>query len=336
MYRDQYYLADLRLQQRQFRDLEYLAQLAGNRGMLWDAQRQLANVNVQEQWANRRLSRLQKHVAGLEQEQQKFAHKLPQSKNLFQAVSNSFNSPKNLEVVQHFRDKMKTDLNVQNQLAGLAGKELTDLRSRVAHERDPQRRLALREELTKINKDVAQGKLPISAKQPQVKQVVERLAKEQDPKKVQDLQKQLGQLTKTEAPHTANILTQDKLSSLKQGLAKFPNPKKRNDLEAQVAQLGQSVEERKRAELAREKIDSITAQAAKQGDVQKRDELLGQLKELGKTSTSGPVGRLDVLGNGRTLRASYPLNRTNKSGRELKKPWKTSEKSKQSYCASNP
>ncbi len=233
IYRDQYYLADLRLQQRQFRDLEYLAQLSGNRSMLWDAQRQLANVNIQEHWANMRLNRLEKKVAGLEQEQHKFANKLPQGKNLFQAVSNSFNSPKNLKVVQNFRDKMKTDLNVQNQLAGLAGKELTDLRSRVAHERDPQKRLALRDELTKINQDVAQGKLPISAKQPQVKQVVEKLAKEQDPKKVQNLQKQLGRLTKTEAPRSAELLSQDKLASLKQDLAKFPNPQKRNDLEAQ-------------------------------------------------------------------------------------------------------
>ena len=256
--------------------------------MLWDAQRQLANVNIQEHWTARRLNRLEKKVAGLEQEQHKFAQKLPQGKNLFQAVSNSFNSPKNLKVVQNFRDRIKTDLNVQNQLAGLAGKELTDLRSRVAHERDPQKRLALRDELTKINQDVAQGKLPIPAKQPQVKQVVDRLAREQDPKKLQDLQKQLGRLTKTEAPRTAELLSPDKLASLKQDFAKFPNPQKRNDLEARVGQLQQSVEQRKQAELTREKIDSITTQAAKQGDVRKRNELLGQLKELAKTALTGP------------------------------------------------
>ena len=319
MYRDQYYLADLRLQQRQFRNLEYLAQLSGNRSMLWDAQRQLANVNIQEHWANMRLSRLEKKAAGLEQEQHKFAHKLPPGKNLFQDVSNSFNSPKNLKVVQNFRDKMKTDLNVQNQLAGMAGKELTDLRSRVAHERDPQKRMALRDELTNINKDVAQGKLPISAKQPQVKQVVERLAKEQDPKKVQNLQKQLGQLTKAEAPRTADILTKDKLASLKQDLAKFPNPQKRNDLEAQVAQLGQSIEERKRAELTSEKIDSITAQAAKQGDVRKRDELLGQLKELGKTPAAGPAGRLDLLGQRQNLESQLSIEQDKQKRAVLEK-----------------
>jgi hypothetical protein len=319
MYRDQYYLADLRLQQRQFRDLEYLAQLSGNRSMLWDAQRQLANVNIQEHWANMRLNRIQKHVTGLEQEQRKFAHKLPPGKNLFQDVSNSFNSPKNLKVVQNFRDKMKTDLNVQNQLAGMAGKELTDLRSRVAHERDPQKRLALRDELTKLNKDVAQGKLPISAKQPQVKQVVDKLAREQDPKKLQDLQKQLGRLTKTQAPLAADILTQDKLGSLKQDLAKFPNPQKRNDLEAQVAQLGRSVEERKRSELAREKVDSITAQAAQQGDVRKRDELLGQLRQLEKTPAAGPAGSLNLLGQRQNLESQLSIEQDKQKRAGLEK-----------------
>lgn len=319
IYHDNYYLADLRLQQRHYRDLVYLSQLSGDRGMLGDAQRQLANVNIQEHWAMGRLNRLGKNVASLKQEEHKFAQKLPPGKNLFQAVSNSFNSPKNIKVVQNFRDKMKTDVNVQNQLAGLAGKELTDLRSRVANERDPQKRLALRDELSKINKDVVQGKLPISVKQPQVKQVVERLAKEQDPKKVQNLQKQLGRLTKTGEPRASDLLTPDKLASLKQGLAKFPNPQKRNDLEAQVAKLGQSVEERNRAELTREKIDSITAQAARQGDVRKRDQLLGQLKELGKTPEAGPAGKLDLLGQRRNLESQLSIEQDKQKRAVLEK-----------------
>ena len=321
IYRDQYYLADLRLQQRQFRDLAYLSQLSGNRGMLWDAQRQLANLNIQEDWASRRLNHLQNTVAGLEKEQHKFAQKLPRGKNLFQAVSNSFNSPKNLKVVQNFRDRIKTDLNVQDQLAGLAGKELTDLRSRVAHERDPQKRLALRDGLTRINQDVAQGKLPIRAKQPQVKQVVDKLAREQDPKKLQHLQKQLGRLTKTEAPRTAELLSPDRLASLKRDLAKFPNAQKRNDLEAGVGQLQQSVEQRKHAELTREKIDTITAQAAKQRNVRKRNELLGQLKELAKPALTGagPAGGLNFLGQRQNLESQLSIEQDKQKRAALEK-----------------
>ena len=321
IYRDQYYLADLRLQQRQFRDLAYLSQLSGNRGMLWDAQRQMANLNIQEDWAARRLNHLQNTVAGLEQEQHKFAQKLPRGKNLFQAVSNSFNSPKNLKVVQNFRDRIKTDLNVQDQLAGLAGKELTDLRSRVAHERDPQKRFALRDGLTKINQDVAQGKLPIRAKQPQVKQVVDKLAREQDPKKLQHLQKQLGRLTKTEAPRTAELLSPDRLASLRRDLAKFPNAQKRNDLEAGVGQLEQSVEQRKHAELTREKIDTITAQAAKQRNVRKRNELLGQLKELAKPALTGagPVGGLNFLGQRQNLESQLSIEQDKQKRAALEK-----------------
>jgi hypothetical protein len=319
IYGDQYYLEDLRLQQQQFRDMVYLAQVSGNRDMLWDAQRSLADVNIQEQWTSRRLNRLETIVAGLKQEQGKFSQRLPQGTNLFQAVSNSFNSPKNLKTVQNFRDRIKTDVNVQNQLAGMAGKELTDMRSRVAHERDPQKRLALRDELNKINQDVAQGKLPIPAKQPQVKKLVDRLTKEQDPKKVQNLQKQLGRLTKTEAPQTAQLLSPDKLTSLKQEVAKFPNPEKRNDLEARVGQLQKSVEQRKQAESTREKIDSITTQAAKQGDVRKRDELLGQLKDLGKTPSASPAVGLNLLGQRRNLETQLSIEQDKQKRTTLEK-----------------
>ncbi len=319
IYGDQYYLEDLRLQQQQFRDMVYLAQVSGNRDMLWDAQRSLADVNIQEQWTSRRLNRLETTVSGLKREQGKFSQRLPQGSNLFQSVSNSFNSPKNLKTVQNFRDRIKTDVNVQNQLAGLAGKELTDMRSRVAHERDPQKRLALRDELNKINKDVAQGKLPIAVKQPQVKQLVDRLAKEQDTKKVQNLQKQLGRLTKTEAPRTAQLISPDKLTSLKQEVAKFPNPEKRNDLEARVGQLQQSVEQRQQAESTREKIDSITTQAAKQGDARKRDELLGQLKDLGKTPSASPAVGLNLLGQRRNLETQLSIEQDKQKRTTLEK-----------------
>ncbi len=319
IYSDQYYLEDLRLRQRQFRDLVYLAQISGNRRMLWDAQRQLANVNIQENWTNRRLSGLEKHLGRLQQEQHKFARKLPSAANLFQAVSNSLNSPRNLKVVQNFRDKMKTDLGVQNQLAGMAGKELTDLRSQVARERNPQKRLALRDELSKISKGVDQGKLPIPAKQPQIKQVVQRLTKEQDPKKIQNLQKQLGGLTKSDTPRTADILTQDNLASLKQGLDKFPNPQKRNDLQAQFVQLQQSVEQRNHAVLTGDKIDHITAKAAQETDVAKRNGFIRQLQELEKAPAAGLAGRLHSLGQRQNLESQLSIEQDQQKRAVLEK-----------------
>ncbi len=319
IYGDRYYLEDLRLQQQQFRDMIYLAQVSGNRDTLWDAQRQLANVNIQEQWTTMRLNRLESTMTGLEQEQLKFTQKLPQGTKLFQAVSDSFNSASNLKTVQNFRNKMQTDRNVQNQLAGLAGKELTDMRSRVAQERDPQKRMALRNELTRINDDTAQGKLPILAKQPQVKKIVEKLAKEQEPKKVQNLQNQLGRLTKNETPRTSELLSPDTLTSLKQGLTKFPNAQKRNDLEVRVGQLQQSVDQRKLAESNREKIHSITTQAAKQGDTGKREALLGQLKELEKTQSAGPSNRLNLLGQRQNLETQLSLEQDKQKRANLEK-----------------
>ncbi|HMK35181.1 MAG TPA: hypothetical protein VK463_08960, partial [Desulfomonilaceae bacterium] len=303
MYHDHYYLADVRLRKKQLNDLMYLAQLSGNRNMLLDAQRRLADLNVQSRWAAMRLNRLQTKLTGLEQEQNKFAHKLPPGKNLFQAVSNSLNSPANLPIVQNFRERIKTEQSIQNQVAGLAGNELMGLRSRIAREKNPQARLALADEFTRLNGDVNKGKLPIPAGQQQVRQVVEKLAKEQDPQKLQGLQKQLNQITKIQEPRTSELLSPDKLASLKQDLAKFPNPQKRNDLETNLTQLQQSVEARTAIENNTERIDAVTARAAKEPDVQKRNEILGQLKELAKPAAvgAGLVGGLGLLGKRQLL-----------------------------------
>jgi hypothetical protein len=325
MYRDQYYLADARLRQRQLRHLIYLAQLSGNRNMLLGAQRQLADVNVQSRWAAMRLNRLEQKVAGLDQEQRKFANKLPQGKNLFQGVSNSFNSPKNLAVAQNFRDRVKTELSVQGQLAGLAGRELVDVRSKIAREKNPQARLALTDEFHKLSKDVARGKLPIPANQAQVKQVLERFKAEQDPHKLQTIQKELTQLTKVDAPGTSELLNQKNLTTLKQDLAKYPNPQVRSNLEAQVGQLQHSVEATKAAELNREKIDTITAQAAQEPNVQKRNELLGQIKELAKPAAvgvagaAGAVGALNLLQKRQAVESQLSLEQDKQKRADLEK-----------------
>jgi hypothetical protein len=321
VYHDHYYLADVRLRQRQLRHTAYLAQLSGNRSLLMDAQLQLANLNVQARWAAKRLNRLESKVAALQQEQQKFAGKLPPGKDFFHAISNSFNSPKNLGTVKNFRERINTELNVQGQLASMAGKELLGLKSQIAKEKNPQARVALRDELSKIHRDVTQGKLPIPAKQAQVKQLVETFKKEQDLNKLQDLQKRITEVTKAEAPRARELLNQDQLAKLRQDVAKFPNPEKRRELEEQVNRLQQSVEARKTVELTTQKIDSITEQAAKEPDPQKRSELLGQLKQIAAPAAigAGLVGGLNALNKRKVLETELSLEQDKQKRENLEK-----------------
>ena len=121
---DRHYLRDCRLRQRELNNLIYLAQATGNRNLLLDARRELDYLNVRTNWASRRIHRLESRVAALQGDQRKFAGKLPRGLNLHDAISNSFNSPRNLPVVQKLQDRVKTELAVQNQLANVAGQEV--------------------------------------------------------------------------------------------------------------------------------------------------------------------------------------------------------------------
>jgi hypothetical protein len=321
MHCDRYYLTDMRLRRKQLHHMVYLAQLSGNTQMLMEAQRKLADINVRSHWASMRLKRLEGKMSLLEKEQHKFSHKMPQGKGVFQAVSHSFNSPKNLAVARDFRNRVNADLGIQSQLARMTGKEVNDLRSRIAREKDPRQRMALREELAKVNQQVGRGKIPIPAKDTELKQVVDRLVKERDPKKLQEVEKQFNRVAKIDMPHTSELLSQAKLTSLKQDLAKYPDAKKRQELERQVNQLQRSVEARTTAEQNIRKIDTISSEAAREQDPRRRSELLGQLKSLAQPGVpaAGPAAGLNLLGQRQLLETQISLEKDKQQRATLEK-----------------
>ena len=288
---DRHYLRDCRRRQRELNNLIYLAQAAGNRNLLLDARRELDYLNVRTNWASRRIHRLESRVAALQGDQRKFAGKLPRGLNLHDAISNSFNSPRNLPVVQKLQDRVKTRLAVQNQLANVAGQEVATLRARVAQERNPEKRLALRSDLDRIRTDLAAGRLPLSAKQKDVRGLVKGLSQERDVDKRQKLETELlGQLKKSGAQMPAGALSPDKLAGLKQELAKYPNVAQRRDLEKRFGELQQSADVRRQEEANTNKIEEITAQAVKEKDSQKQRELLGQMNQLLKSPAAAGIG----------------------------------------------
>jgi len=288
---DRHYLRDCRRRQRELNNLIYLAQTTGNRNLLLDARRELDYLNVRTNWASRRIHRLEGRVAALQSDQKKFAGKLPRGLNLHDAISNSFNSPRNLPVVQKLQDRVKTQLAVQNQLANVAGQEVAGLRARVAQERNPEKRLALRSDLDRMRADLAAGRLPMSAKQKDVRSLVKGLSQERDVDKRQKLETDLlGQLKKSGAQLPAGALSPDKLAGLKQDLAKLPNVAQRQDLEKRFAELQQSTDVRRQEVANTNKIEEITAQAVKEKDSQKQRELLGQMNQLLKSPGAAGIG----------------------------------------------
>jgi uncharacterized protein YjbI with pentapeptide repeats len=289
---DHRYLRDCRLRQRELRNLTYLAQATGNRHLLMEATRELDYLNVRANWAARRIHRLESRVASLQSQERKFAGRLPRGLNLQNAISNAFNSPRNLPVVQNLQNRARTELNVQSQLANVAGQEVAGLRSRVARERDPAKRLALRSDLDRMRADLAAGRLPLPKKQKDVQNLVKTLAQERDVDKRQKLENQLlGQLKKSGAQLPPGVLSPDKLTALKQDLANYPNAARRQDLEKRFAELQQAADVRRQEEAGTHRIEEIAAQASKEKDPQKQRDLLGQMNQLLRSpATIGAAG----------------------------------------------
>lgn len=286
LYYDRIYYNDLIYRRNALNNVLYLAGLAGNHALWWDARRQLRYLDIQSRWAAARISNLQRRVSSLEKEQRGLSGRVPAQVNLANVIAHSFNSPTNRNVVQRFESGVKTQLVSEKRLAAAAGQELADFRARISGERDPQRRLDLRNQFAQVREHLDKGKIPVSAKQPDVKGLAEMVTKTPDPADRARLQQQLlGQLAQRGPRITSDqLLSLDKLKPLKQGIAAFPDAQKRPELEKRFVQLEQSIADRKHGEAMRRQEDSqvqkLREQFARERDSVKKDQLLQQLQQL--------------------------------------------------------
>ncbi len=300
IYFDRYYLRDCRLRQRELNNLIYLAQVTGNRRLLLEAQRELGYMNIRAHWASRRIGAIERRISSLQGEQRNLAGRLPRGVNLHDAIANSFSSPRNLPVLQRLQHRVMTQLNVQNQLANVAGQEMARFQARVAQQRNPAMRLAMRSDLDKMRNDLATGRLPLSSKQGQIKNLVKQLSQERDVNKRQKLENRLlGQIKKSQVQPPPNVLNPNSLNMLKGQLANYPNASQRQDLQKRFAGLEQSAAMRQHEDANRQKIEAITSQAVKEKNTQKQKELLGQMNQLLKSPAA--VGAAGVVAAGLQL-----------------------------------
>ncbi|MGO9116286.1 MAG: hypothetical protein ACLQPD_01600 [Desulfomonilaceae bacterium] len=290
-YRD--HLAGLRLRQRELAGLMYLARMTGDMNLLRLSQRRLDQVNIRADWAA-------KHINKLDRQQLNFSTKLPRDADFSNIISKSINSPRNLAIDRKFEDRLSSDLNVQTRLANMAGEEIGNLRTRIAKEPNLGKRLAMRQELSRIQGDVASGQALVPKNQQQVDTIVRELAKADNPDRRAQLEDKLaGQLKRYDTAGSGDLATRESLAALRRDSNKIPNAQARELFQNRVASLQQSIEARKQAESnaeqTRNNIQDLSKQAATERNPEKRNELIGRLNDLSKSlSTIGP-GTLQFL-----------------------------------------
>jgi hypothetical protein len=293
------YLAGLRLRQRELARLLYLARMTGNVNLLRQTQRRLDDLTIRTNWAARNVNRLDHRLAGLRRQQGDLSARLPRGADLSGVISASLKSPSNSAADRKFQDRLRSDINVQTRLANMAGQEMGSLRQRIANEPNLGKRLAMRQELSRIHGDVASGKALIPRNQAQVDTLVKQLVKTRDPDKRGQLENQLaGQLKGYETPESGDFATKE-LASVRQDLNKIPNQQGREVFQKRAAALEQSIDARRQAESNTEKtqknIEDLSKQVATERNPEKRNELVGRLKDLTKSLSAAGPGSLQFL-----------------------------------------
>jgi hypothetical protein len=293
---DRDHLNHWRWRQRELHDAMYFAQLAGNTSLLRQAQRELDDLNVRVNWADRRIRGLEKRFGALDNDKKSFGPRLPRGLNLDRIINESLASPNNVNLAQKFQNRIRTDLELQNSLANVAGTEVGELRSRLARERDPQKRQVMLNEFAGLRRSISEGKVPLPQKQGEIKQLVSQLTREKDPNNQEKVQQRLiSELRKSQPSGPSDALDPAKLNALKQDLGKFPNPQKQRELENRFSEFQQSLNTRKSLEDERLRAEDMVNQAAKERDPEKQKELLGKWRDLSVPLAVGGLGGAGLM-----------------------------------------
>jgi hypothetical protein len=293
LYYDQYDWNDSAVREREYYDVLYAAQLAGNTRLIAQTQRQLDYLRVRQDLMARRIHHLQAKIGSLETALPRRGHA---SGTILAALTNSLNSPQNIDVARSLRQRVKNDLHIQKQLAGNATEELLGLRARLAQARDPQDRMHLRQSLSQLRGSIREGKLPLPEKQGEVKSLLEQLPKARKPEQLDSLQNELvRRLGKPTVMQESGVIDPARLNELKQHVEKTAGPEERKQVVDRLQNLQKTRQQREEIESARKKMDEMISRAAETQDEAKRAELLNQAHQLAKPGVSPLWGPLPAV-----------------------------------------
>ncbi|MEW6532520.1 MAG: hypothetical protein AB1473_16935 [Thermodesulfobacteriota bacterium] len=316
LYYDHYYWNYYRVRQAELYRMAYFGQLAGDRGTLRRVLRELDDLRIRQNWLAWRIHRLEDRVRDLARHEGRLPARARM--NLVNSLANDFDGHKNLHVSQKFQQGLRNRIEAQGRLAGIAGQELSGLRSRLSEERDPLRRAAVRTELTDARRIMAEGKMPIPAKDQNVRNLVNEISREQDPKKREDLQRQALKQLGGPQPTQPDLFAQENLNKLQKELTRFPNPRAVPQLEKQFTELKQAVETRRSADATRDKVELVLSKAAESKDPQDRGKMLQQIKELAPpVAAAAGVGLLPRVLEQQRLQNQLTVEQDRKKREEL-------------------
>jgi hypothetical protein len=316
---DRYWLNDLRTKRHQLENLIYLAQVSGDRSALINAQRELDFLRIREKFASKRIQNLEHRVRDLELKDKEFSGRLPRGANFYQKIDRAFTSPNNVNTYNTFKTKTRNDFDYQSKIAGIAGREVRELKNQLGIERDPHNRLVLNNELMKFQKEMLQGKLPLNVKNPEIRQVITQIAKERDPQKLEKLQQKLAHASPSDMPRSNDFITADQLSGLQKRVKELPNPQLQQDFERKVTDLQRSVDEVKKAERNFDQIEKLSHEAATTRDPNTRKRLLDQLENVTKQIPSGAPGSIQLMNRLHGLESQLTLENDRQKREQLQK-----------------
>ncbi|MFH1115967.1 MAG: hypothetical protein V1792_18805 [Pseudomonadota bacterium] len=290
---DYYNWNSLAARQREYYDVLYPAQLANNTMLIAQAQHQLDFVRIRQGFAARRIQNLQARVAGMEQA---LSQRGPVRASILTALYGSLNSPRNIQTARSFRHGVEGRWRIQEQLAGNASDELSNLRRRMARARDPQERLQMRDQMSQMRNVISAGKLPLPKKDGDIRNLLGQIPKTRDPEQLNNIgnqiARQLGQPRVMSAP---DLVNRQQLEGLAKRFEKAAPSEAKRQAENRLQDLGRNVQRRMEIESAQKDIDRVVRQAAKTENEAKRAELLRTVPGLvkpGQDQFKGPLGHL--------------------------------------------
>jgi hypothetical protein len=330
LYDDFRYRRYLAIKEHELSSALHLAQMARDTETIYQLQRRLDYIRIRQHWMERRIHNMQRRIRTLEAENRQVFRRGPSTANLFNLVSDSFNSTRNLAIAQRFRQMNQDAIQSRNQLAGVASAELVNLRSRLARERNPAARRALSREIRQARRAIREGRLPIRTNQRDVARMVKELNKTTDPGKRSNIRAKLVKdLGEPAFVRSKDLVTQDKISRLERKLSTYQSPRHRELLDRRAKKLRKAVRERQKVEATQKKIENILSRAAREKNTERRLRLLNRVERIAAEQAVPGKGMIQLLKKQQLLEARAEAEQDKTKRRELRKELREETKRQQ-------
>ncbi len=240
IYADTVIVNNIRQRAREINNYIIVAQGSGNIAAANRARRELAHLRTRENLVSQRVDRLRKRVDRLQADRPG-----TRDANIVNVINNSLQSNKNSQIARTFEDRLQRRAEIDRNLARVTSKQVSDLRTQLAQERDPMKRTALRSELEQVRNNINQGKIPVPKNNRELAQTITGIAKADDPQQMRRLQNRLQrEVSRIQPDDQAEAITDNNVRSLQESVRKTDNPEVKNQLSERLSNIQESIKSR--------------------------------------------------------------------------------------------